>query len=72
MSPTELETFGSQAREKIQSLLDQGEVFAVTTSPESRTYVRMVIERMFPTMPVLSNLEIARGMVVQVLGDVSE
>ena len=72
MSPTELESFGSEARDKIQSLLDQGEVFAVTTSPESRTYVRMVIERMFPTLPVLSNLEIARGMVVQVLGDISE
>ncbi len=72
MSPTELENFGNQAREKIQSLLDKGEVFAVTTSPESRTYVRMVIERIFPTLSVLSNLEIARGMVVEVLGDISE
>ena len=72
MSPTELEEFGRQARDKIQSFLDKGEVFAVATSPESRTYVRMVIERIFPTLSVLSNLEIARGMVVEVLGEISQ
>jgi flagellar biosynthesis protein FlhA len=72
MAPQDLEKFGEQARDKIKSLIEQGEQFAVTTSPESRTYVRMIIERLFPTLPVLSNLEIARGMDVHVLGSISE
>jgi flagellar biosynthesis component FlhA len=31
----------------------------------------MIIERMFPTQPVLSQLEIARGFEVQSLGTIS-
>ena len=72
MPPSELEKFGAVAQTKIQSLLDEGKSFAVITAPESRTYVRMVIERLFPTLPVISNLEVARGMAVEVLGDIEE
>ena len=72
MPPSELEKFGTVAQTKIQSLLDEGKSFAVITAPESRTYVRMVIERLFPTLPVISNLEVARGMAVEVLGDIEE
>ena len=72
MTPDELETFGAQARARIQHFIDKGLRFAVATAPESRTYVRMIIERMFPTLPVLSNLEIARGIEAEVLGTVSE
>ena len=72
MPPSELEKFGAVAHAKIQSLLDEGKNFAVITAPESRTYVRMVIERLFPTLPVISNLEVARGMAVEVLGDIEE
>jgi flagellar biosynthesis protein FlhA len=31
----------------------------------------MIVERMFPTLPVLSHLEIARGVDVSALGSVS-
>jgi flagellar biosynthesis protein FlhA len=31
----------------------------------------MIVERMFPTLPVLSHLEIARGVDVKALGTVS-
>ena len=72
MAPAELEEFGMNAKKRIKALMDQGHNFAVTTAPESRTYVRMVIERLFPALPVLSNLEIARGVDVEVLGAISE
>ncbi len=72
MAPEELEEFGLKAREKIQRFIDQGNTFAITTSPETRTYVRMIIERLFPTLPVLSNLEIARGVEVEILGSIAE
>ncbi len=72
MAPVELEEFGNLAREKIQEFIDRGDMFAITTSPESRTYIRMIIERIFPTLPVLSNLEIARGLEVQILGSIAE
>jgi flagellar biosynthesis protein FlhA len=72
MAPAELEEFGMSAKKTIKQLMDQGHNFAVTTAPESRTYVRMVIERLFPALPVLSNLEIARGVEVEVLGAISE
>ncbi len=72
MATNELEDFGSKARETIQKLIDENQVFAITTSPEGRTYVRMIIERIFPTLAVLSSLEIARGMEVQVLGSIPE
>jgi flagellar biosynthesis protein FlhA len=36
-----------------------------------RPYVRMVVERMFPTLPVLSHLEIARGVELKPLGSIA-
>ena len=40
-------------------------------APEVRTYVRMIVERMFATLPVLSHLEIARGLEIKPLGTIS-
>ena len=34
--------------------------FVLLATPETRIYVRMIVERMFATLPVLSHLEIAR------------
>jgi flagellar biosynthesis protein FlhA len=72
MSSEQLEKFGASAKEKIQQLIDKQLVFAITTSSENRSYVRMIIERLFPTLPVISNLEIARGMDVKIIGSLSE
>lgn len=72
MEPKVLEEFGTEAKIKIQEYIDKGELFAITTSPEIRTYVRMIIERLFPTLPVLSNVEIARGMEVHTIGTIAE
>ena len=46
--------------------MDQGHQFVLVTAPDARPYVRMVTERLFPTLPVLSHLEIARGVADQV------
>ncbi|MBL4891686.1 MAG: flagellar biosynthesis protein FlhA [Rhizobiaceae bacterium] len=72
MEPAVLEEFGTEAKVKVQEYIDKGELFAITTSPEIRTYVRMIIERLFPTLPVLSNVEIARGMEVHTIGTIAE
>lgn len=72
MSSEQLEKFGILAKEKIQQLIDKRLIFAITTSSENRGYVRMIIERLFPTLPVISNLEIARGIDVKIIGSLSE
>jgi len=51
--------------------LEDKQVFALVTTAETRPYVRMIIERMFPTLAVLSQLEIARGFEVKSLGAIS-
>ena len=40
-------------------------------APDARPYVRMIIERLFPTLPVLSHVEIARGIEVRSIGTIS-
>jgi flagellar biosynthesis protein FlhA len=40
----------------------------LVTSPETRSYVRMIIERLFATLPVLSHVELAKGLEIKILG----
>jgi flagellar biosynthesis protein FlhA len=51
--------------------MDEQRMFALVTTAETRPYVRMIIERMFPTLAILSQLEIARGFEVKPLGTIS-
>ena len=55
----------------IRERMDKGHAFVLVTTPEARPYVRMVIERLFATLPVLSHLEIARGVEIKSLGTIS-
>jgi flagellar biosynthesis protein FlhA len=71
IDPRQLEEFGEEAGKVIRSHLDTGERFAIVSAPEARPYVRMIVERLFPTLPVLSHVEIARGVEIRVLGAVS-
>jgi flagellar biosynthesis protein FlhA len=71
IDPRQLEEFGEQASKLIRELLEKGERFVVVASPEARPYVRMIIERLFSTLPVLSHVEIARGVEIKVLGSIS-
>ncbi len=71
IDPRQLEEFGEEAGKVIRRHLDAGERFAIVTAPEARPYVRMIVERLFPTLPVLSHVEIAKGVEISVLGTVS-
>ncbi|AQX21639.1 flagellar biosynthesis protein FlhA [Bartonella sp. CDC_skunk] len=71
INPVELEKFGTDATALIRQHMEKATRFALITSPEARPYVRMIIERLFPTLPVLSHAEIARGIEVKTLGTIS-
>lgn len=71
IDPRLLEEFGNEATRAVRQHLDAGERFVLVTAPDARPYVRMIVERLFATLPVLSHVEIARGVEVRVLGSVS-
>lgn len=71
IDPRLLEEFGTQAKEAVDKHGREGASFAIITSPEARPYVRMIIERLNPNLPVLSHVEIAKGMDLQILGSIS-
>ena len=71
IDPRLMEEFATQVSAAIRKRLEEKHMFAVVTTAETRPFVRMIIERMFPTLPVLSQLEIARGVEVRSLGVVS-
>ena len=55
----------------VQPLMDAGHQFVLVTAAETRPYVHMVTERLYATLPVLSHLEISRGVQIQSLGSIS-
>ncbi len=70
IDPRLIEEFSRNAARSIQALIDKAESFAVVTSVEARPYVRMVIERIYPAIPVLSHAELARSMQIKSLGNI--
>lgn len=71
IDPRLIEQFGAEATKAIRAYMDQGHQFVLVVAPEARPYVRMVTERLFATLPVLSHMEIARGVTIKSLGAVS-
>ncbi|MGH6761715.1 MAG: flagellar biosynthesis protein FlhA [Phyllobacterium sp.] len=71
IDPRLLEQFGTEASAVIRKHLDAGERFVLVASPEARPYIRMIIERLFATLAVLSHVEIARGIEVKSLGTIA-
>ena len=71
LDPRLVEQFGTEASKAIRERMDLGQAFVLIAAPEVRTYVRMIIERMFATLPVLSHLEIARGLEITPLGSIA-
>jgi len=71
LDPQLIETFGMEAAAAIRERLDQRHNFVLVAAPDARPYVRMVVERLFATLPVLSHLEIPRGIEVKSLGTIS-
>lgn len=71
IDPRLVEQFGTEASEVIRQKMKEAHTFALVTAPDARPYVRMIVERLFPTLPVLSHLEIARGVEIKSLGTIS-
>ncbi len=71
LDPAMVEQFGTEASAAIRERMDHGDNFVLVATPEARPYVRMVVERLFATLPVLSHLEIARGIEIKPLGAIS-
>tara|TARA_R110002020_G_scaffold5841_13_gene24088 strand:+ start:10123 stop:12210 length:2088 start_codon:yes stop_codon:yes gene_type:complete len=71
IDPRMLEEFSEEATKVVREHMDKGVPFVLVTSPDSRPYVRMIVERIFATLPVLSHVEIAKGIEVKLLGSIS-
>ncbi|MBG0808615.1 flagellar biosynthesis protein FlhA [Methylosinus sp. H3A] len=69
--PSLIEQFGQEAGVAIRERIERGDVFAVVTTPEARPYVKMIVGRLFSALPILSHLEIARGVEIKSLGTIS-
>ncbi|WP_454916048.1 flagellar biosynthesis protein FlhA [Xanthobacter sediminis] len=71
IDPRLVEQFGADAGAAIRERMKGGASFVLVTAPDARPYVRMIVERMFPALPVLSHVEIARGVEIKSLGTIS-
>lgn len=71
ISPALIEQFALELSEKVRELMDKKSNFVLVAGPDIRFYVRMITERTFPNLPVLSHLEIARGIPIVQLGSVA-
>ena len=71
IDPRMLEEFSEDASRVVREFMDRGVPFVLVTSPETRSYVRMIIERLFSTLPVLSHVELAKGIEIKILGSIS-
>lgn len=66
-----IEQFAADLTSAVKPSLERGEQFALVTAPEARPYVRMIVDRLFPALPVLSHIEIARGGKLDVMASLS-
>jgi len=71
IDPKLMEQFVAEATAAIKKRMDGKNAFVLVTTAETRPYVRMIVERIFPTLPVLSQLELTRGVEIMSLGAIS-
>jgi len=71
LDPSIIDGFGKEATAAIRERMEKHPIFVLVAAPDARPYVRMVVERLFPTLPVLSHLEIPRGIELNSLGTIS-
>lgn len=71
IDPRLIEQFANELSTAIKIFIDRGEQFALVTAPEARPYVRMIVDRLFPALPVLSHIEISRGVRLEVIASLS-
>ena len=71
IDPRIIEQFAAEATKVVKPHMEEGESFAIVTAPDARPYVRMIVDRLFPNLPVLSHIEIARSIRIEVIGSIS-
>jgi flagellar biosynthesis protein FlhA len=71
IDPRLVEQFAGEASEVVRKHMADNPNFVLVAAPDARPYLRMIIERLFPSLPVLSHVEIARGIDVRSLGSIS-
>lgn len=71
IDPRLIEQFAAELAKVVKGMLDHGEHIALVTAPEVRPYARMIVDRLYPTLPVLSHIEISRGIRVEVVASLS-
>ncbi|TFV40942.1 flagellar biosynthesis protein FlhA [Bradyrhizobium frederickii] len=69
--PRLIEQFATEASAAIRKFTESGTSVVLAVTPEARPYVRMILERVFPTLPVLSHVEVARSAEIRALGAIS-
>lgn len=69
--PRLIEQFATEASAAIRKFTESGTSVVLAVTPEARPYVRMILERVFPTLPILSHVEVARCAEIRALGAVS-
>jgi flagellar biosynthesis protein FlhA len=71
IDPRLIEQFANELTAAVRTFLERGEQFTLVTAPEARPYVRLIVDRLFPTLPVLSHIEISRGVKLEVMASLS-
>ncbi|MBR0928346.1 flagellar biosynthesis protein FlhA [Bradyrhizobium diazoefficiens] len=69
--PRLIEQFAAEASAAIRKFTENGTSVVLAVTPEARPYVRMILERVFPTLPILSHVEVARSAEIRALGAIS-
>ncbi|MEK9278434.1 MULTISPECIES: flagellar biosynthesis protein FlhA [unclassified Bradyrhizobium] len=69
--PRLIEQFATEASAAVRKFTENGTSVVLAVTPEARPYVRMILERVFPTLPILSHVEVARSAEIRPLGAVS-
>jgi flagellar biosynthesis protein FlhA len=69
--PRLIEQFATEASAAIRKFTADGTSVVLAVTPEARPYVRMILERVFPTLPILSHVEVARSAEIRALGAIS-
>jgi flagellar biosynthesis protein FlhA len=70
LDPRMVEAFSTECSSAVQTQIDKGHRFVIVTAAEVRPYVRLVVERLFPTISVISHPEIGRTTGVVTLGTI--
>ena len=68
LDPRLMERFGEQVKASVQKVTAEGHQVVIVVSTEIRPWVRMIVERLYPTLAVLSHPEIARSSQVRHMG----